>query len=101
MTFAEVLPRLAAGWKIRRKGCLGYYERDLGRSFALSDLLASDWELVEEPTCEADVCSKACGEYRADVRAAANSRLIRELKDMTSKHNDLRSQLRTLLNVTK
>ena len=53
MTFAEVLPALAAGKKLRRASWMNYFvlsDGEFPTYMGLRDLLASDWEVVvEEP----------------------------------------------------
>ena len=74
MTFPDVLPHLAAGRKVRRQEwpAPAYISRSAHAGITIggtvdirrmvADLLATDWELVEEPQAQASGLRHDCGE---------------------------------------
>lgn len=100
MTFAEVLPALSAGKRVRRATWHSMARLGGGAEMELLvlDLLASDWTLVEEPAkphadCGESWCKENGGtpcparrKALEDARATI-ARLERELADMRARLN--------------
>ena len=98
MTFAEVLPHLEAGRKVRR-GLYVYFLGGIECEIPLDWLVASDWEVVEEPA-KPDLSAVAMGldaptlrNERDGDRALSNTREGLTLESHGVAYSRLKKQL--------